>query len=384
MRPDYTGGGFLNLLASLAAACGARPRHPPLRALLPTELAAASNLVLLIVDGLGDRYLRARGAGGQLERHRRSAISAVFPSTTAAAITTSYTGWAPLEHGLTGWFTYFAEAGCVAAPLTGRSRGDDLPLSTRGVASARLFAAPSLFDTLTRRTIVVSEANIVGSAYNVHHCGRAERRAYVDRAGLLAQIEAAVTSGADRKFVYAYWPYFDTLAHRYGIASAEVRAELTAIDSAFSELLERLTGSDALVIVTADHGFIDSRPGEALALEDGPGLASLLRLPLCGERRVAFCHVQNGLVATFAASAKEWLGDRAEVRSSRELAEEGWFGTGTAHPRFAERIGDVALVMNKHYTVKDWVPGETRNLIVGHHGGTSEDEMLIPLVIAKV
>jgi len=64
---------------------------------------------------------------------------------------------------------------------------------------------------------------------------------------------------------------------------------------------------------------------------------------------------------------------------SRELLD--WFGPGTPHPRFAERIGDVALLMRGHYTVKDWAPGESRHLHIGNHGGTSEDEMLIPLVL---
>ena len=85
---------------------------------------------------------------------------------------------------------------------------------------------------------------------------------------------------------------------------------------------------------------------------------------------------------SFIAEAAAFFGDRAEVRPSRALADEGWFGPGRAHPRFAERIGDVALVMKGRGTVKDWVPGESRHLHIGNHGGTSEDEMHIPLVVA--
>ncbi len=383
VRPDYSGGGFLNLIASIAEACGVSPRHPPLAALAPAELAEAANVVLLILDGLGDRYLQAREPRGALGRSRRDVISAVFPSTTAAAITTSYTGYAPIEHGLTGWFTYFGEAGCVAAPLPGRTRGEDLPLASRGVALGRLFIAPPLLDALAWRPIVVTYAPIADSAYNRHHCGRAERRAYEDRAGLVAQIEAAVKSGTDRKFVYAYWPQFDTRAHRHGVASAEALAEFAAIDAAFGELLARLAGSDTIVVATADHGFLDSGSAESLALEDGPGLSALLRFPLCGERRMAFCHVQPGREREFAARAHDWLGDKAEVRASRELAEDGWFGSGVPHPRLAERIGDVALVMNERYTVRDWTPGEKHHVHIGNHGGPSDEEMLVPLVVAK-
>ena len=78
------------------------------------------------------------------------------------------------------------------------------------------------------------------------------------------------------------------------------------------------------------------------------------------------------------------VGERADVRPSRELADEGWFGPGTEHARFAERIGDVALVMRGRYTVKDWTPGEARHLHIGNHGGTSADEMMIPLIVESV
>src|ERR671925_563676 len=93
MRPDYSGGSLVNLVASIVAARG----------------------------------------GAALARRRRGSLTSVFPSTTASAITTSYTGRTPLEHGLTGWFTYFGEAGCVSAALPLRSPGDHVPPPRRGV-----------------------------------------------------------------------------------------------------------------------------------------------------------------------------------------------------------------------------------------------------------
>jgi hypothetical protein len=41
----------------------------------------------------------------------------------------------------------------------------------------------------------------------------------------------------------------------------------------------------------------------------------------------------------------------------------------------------VALVMRGRATVKDWTPGEPRHLHIGNHGGLSEDEMMIPLIV---
>jgi hypothetical protein len=268
----------------------------------------------------------------------------------------------------------------VGSPLPFQRRGEQTAL---GVPPAAVYRAGSLFDGLGRRGIVVSYRPIVDSTYNLHHCGRAERRAYDKLEGMVGETVAAVKSGSEPKFIYAYWPEFDALSHRFGNGSAPTRAHFKAVDAAFGELMDRVAGTDTLVVATADHGFVDSVGEDAIEFADAPGLAGLLRYPLCGESRAAFCHVQEGREREFMQRAGDWLGDRAQVRPSRELAEEGWFGGGDAHPRFAERIGDVALVMNGRATVKDWTPGEPRHRHVGHHGGTSADEMMIPLVVGR-
>ena len=377
MRPDYAGGSLVNLVASIVAARGGNALHSPLKNLRHQELQVARNVVLLLFDGLGDNYLMRRGAGGALASRRRASMTSVFPSTTASAITTSYTGCTPLEHGLTGWFTYFGEAGCVAAALPFRSRGDMLPLARRGVTPEQIYVSPSLFEGLPARSIVVTHKDIIDSEYNARHCRGAERIAYDTLDELVERIEAAVKSGAERKFIYSYWPVYDMLSHRFGSQSAEAFAALEAVDAAFEALIARLSGTESIVIATADHGFIDVPPEESLELP--AFLASELRFPLCGERRVVYCHVHQP--KAFMEKAKDWLGERADVMPSRALQDEGWFGPGTPHPRFAERIGDVALVMRGRYTVKDWTAGEARHLHIGNHGGTHEDEMLIPLVM---
>jgi hypothetical protein len=379
MLPDYAGGSLVNLMASIVQSRGGAPRHAALAALPAAELADARNVVLLIIDGLGDGYLRRRGAGGELARRRRGAITSVFPSTTASAITTSYTGCTPLEHGLTGWFTYFGEAGCVGAPLPFMSRGDALPLQLRGFTPAQAFPAGGLFGSLAAKSFVVTARDIVDSAYNLRHCAGAERVAYEELAELPAAVEAAVKSGPARKFIYAYWPDYDRVSHRYGSESPEAAAQLARVDEAFGRMIERLRGTDSMVVATADHGFVDVLPEDSLDLP--PSLSAMLRFPLCGERRAVYCHVHAQ--EAFIRAARDWLGERAEVRPSRELAQEGWFGGGVPHPRFAERIGDVALVMRGRHTVKDWVAGEARHLHIGNHGGTSEDEMQIPLIVER-
>jgi hypothetical protein len=382
--PDYHDGSLVNLIASIVAARGGKPSHKALALLAPAAIESARNIVLFLVDGLGHNYLADVGRGGALHDHLLGHLTSVFPSTTASAITTSFTGLTPAQHGLTGWHCWFPEADVLAAPLPFRRRGDERPLGDLGIDPTRLFDAAPIMDALDARPIVVTQSRIVDSEYSRHFGRRAERRGYDGLLGLVDHVEAAVRSGTDRKYVYAYYPDFDAVSHQHGVGSVQAANRLRAIDAAFAELLKRLSGTDTTIIVAADHGFIDTKRHEALQMENFPELAQLLRLPLSGEPRVAFCHVQPGAAESFIERARALLGEHADVRPSHTLIAEGWFGPGSPHPRLADRVGDVALVMRGHSTIKDHMPDEKRHVLIGNHGGTSEDEMLIPLVLARL
>ncbi len=381
--PDYGGASLLNLIASCTASRGGPALHPPLRDLPPENLAAARNVVLFLVDGLGYDYVTRLGAQSAIASHLAGRMTSVFPSTTASAITTTFTGLSPAEHGLTGWFTWFVEAGALAAALPFTPRGPGESLESRGIRPETIYRGAPLFDSLSDDPFVVSYRPIVDSRYNRFFCGRANRLAYDDLAGLVAQTEAAVKSSDRRKFIYAYYPQFDTTSHRHGVESPEAAAVFAQIDAAFADLLKRLSGTDTTVVLTADHGFIDCPPERALDIADRPEIATLLARPLSGERRVAYCHVLPGRKAEFAARAAEWLDGKADVLDGRVPLEEGWFGGGDLHPHIADRAGDFVLLMRDRYTVRDWLPGEPRHLHIGNHGGLSADEMYIPLVISK-
>jgi hypothetical protein len=382
--PDYNGGSLLNLIASLAAGRGASVRHAPLAALPPDRLASARNVVFLLVDGLGYNYLTDIGRGGALLAPPAGKIKPVFPSTTASAITTSFTGLSPQEHGMTGWFTWFSAVDTIAAPLPFRRRGDDKPLTELGIRPGQLLDTPSILDAMDCRRIVVSQRRIVDSDYSRHFGGGSERRGYDHLSELVDAVVAAVRSGSERKYIYAYYPEFDAVAHKHGVGSAQAAMRLQAIDAAFAELLRRLSGSDTALVVSADHGFIDTPASETLELESYPDLARMLVRPLNGEPRVAFCHVRPGLSEAFITKAQDMLSEYANVLPSSQLVEERWFGPGMAHPDLAVRVGDVTLVMKRHAIIKDHLPGEKRHTLIGNHGGVTEDEMLIPLVYARL
>jgi arylsulfatase A-like enzyme len=186
----------------------------------------------------------------------------------------------------------------------------------------------------------------------------------------------------ERSYLYAYWPELDRVAHDHGIASRQAEAAFAALDAAFGRFLEAVRGTDCLILVTADHGFLDTTPEACIDLEHHPALARTLLLPLCGEGRVAYAYVRAGREAAFAAYVQSRLGERVACHPSAEVIAAGWLGPGQAHPALADRVGDYVLVPRGRCILRHWVLGEERYTHVGVHGGWSEDEMEVPLVVA--
>ncbi|WP_455365739.1 alkaline phosphatase family protein, partial [Kaarinaea lacus] len=156
IKPDYYGGSIVNLMSSIMQGLGDGSNyHTPLKELAEDTIAEARNVVLLVIDGLGFDYLTNAGNHSTLNRHLRTKLTTVFPSTTATAITTFMTGLAPQQHGLTGWFTYFHELGSIITVLPFRPRFGGASLSDLNIDVQSLYGHTPIFDLIKRDCYVV-------------------------------------------------------------------------------------------------------------------------------------------------------------------------------------------------------------------------------------
>ncbi len=383
LAPDYAGGGIVNLMASIIRSRGGRAAHPLLGALSEAELAATTNLVLLVIDGLGDDWLRRRAPGGLLSGHRPGSMTTVFPSTTATAITTFLTGDPPLAHGLTGWNTWMGELGAVISVLPGVPRYGGVSYSRAGIDPVRLFGHRSVFDRIVDPSWVVTPEHIAGSDFTRAHAGRARVVGYRGLEGLFRAAARIIRKERGRKYLYLYWPELDTIGHRQGMETPAATAHLDQIEGALAWFLQRIAGRNTLVLVTGDHGQVDTRSADVIDLADHPGLADCLALPLCGEPRAAFAYLRPGHEARFLAECRGPLADQIELRVSQDLLDAGYFGRGEAHPRFAERIGDWCLLPRGNGVLRQRLPFEEPHVLVGQHGGLSETELRVPLCVLR-
>lgn len=380
--PDYKGTSIANLMTSLVSGLGGGEMTcDPSGLLPPEEIGGYRNVVLLVLDGLGHDYLRGHPEAAWLNGHLRGRITSVFPSTTATAITTFLTGEPPSRHGLTGWHMYLRELGSVLAVLPGRARYGGAGLAEAGVSAAALFAPAPVFDRLAVESFVVAPAHIAGSDFNQAYTGRASSRPYRGLRPMVDILGELARDSTGRRFIYAYWPEFDAIGHSAGTCSDMAVAHLKELDTVLASLADWLAGTDTLLVVTADHGQIDTCDADRIFLDDHPALGRMLVLPLCGESRAAYCYVRSGCATEFERYVADNLSHAADLHRSEDLVAQGWYGPGVPHERLADRVGDYALVMKKHYVIKDWLPQENRYTLIGVHGGTSAAEMYVPLVV---
>ncbi|HEY0720628.1 MAG TPA: alkaline phosphatase family protein [Gammaproteobacteria bacterium] len=377
--PDYNHGS-VNLMASLSLALGGGASGYQPLSLLPPGTLHGRPVILLLIDGLGTELLQ-RYPESFLARHTLTTLSAVFPSTTASAVTSFATGVAPQQHAITGWHLWLRELGSVATILPFVPRHGGAGYGQAGFSPSQFIGSAPLFDRLNVPVEVLSPEWIVHSDYTRATSGNAPRHGYRKFDELLQKIGALVADGAPR-FVYGYWAELDSLAHEFGANSHPVVKHLLAMDAGLATLAQTLGPSGALLLITADHGLLDTDGPHTLYVHDHPPLAEALTLPLCGEPRTAFCYLRPRQEQRFLAYVRGELGHCCEVVESGALIAQGFFGFGTPHPELEARVGDYTLLMKENYVIRQRLPFEKPFRQIGVHGGLSRAEMRVPLIKA--
>lgn len=390
-KPCYSGTGLVNLMASLGEAFGRPLRHtPPLAQFeasrdLADKLRTARTVVLWVVDGMGQADM-ANPAAEALHRDSIGVLESVFPATTATAITTFMTGMEPCEHAVTGWFVYLHELGAVTAWLPFGPRVGNGQWAKMLPESVELLERDSLLDAMHAEAHVVQPQWLVNTPYSKATQGRRTRRHGIGPLTELVQRVSCIARARSRhrRFVYAYWPQLDALRHSYGVSSPEAVAELEQIEATYRRLVAQLAGTDCLILVTADHGLVDTGSEYAVKLDEHPALAATLALPLCGEPRAAYAYLRPGAEADFDAYVAERLGDVCAAPPSEELLDSGWFGLGPEHPQLRRRIGDRVVLPAPGWVIKDQLPCEEPFEQLGVHGGGSPAERRVPIISRAV
>ena len=360
LLPDYAGPCVRGIIPALL---GPGRWDTTLPSWMPAPVAAADQVVLLVLDGLGWLQMQEhRSLLPTLSALDGQAITTVAPTTTATALSSIATGLTPAEHGLLGYRMLLS--GEVLNVLRWTSGGGDRRRA-HPPRDVQPFAAFMGHDVP-----VISPAELQGSAFTEGHLYGSRPVGYRATSAIAVEVGQQLRDG--ERFVYAYYGGIDKTAHERGFGPY-YDAELRAADRLVGDVLDVLPAG-AVLLVTADHGQV--HVGENV-IEPAPDLLDLV-VQQSGEGRFRWWHARHGSADDLAKGALERYEDLAWVVTKEQVIDEHWFGPTIAAP-IAARLGDVAIVPFAPVTFHD--PADTGPFaLVCRHGSLTPAEVLVPLL----
>lgn len=318
------------------------------------------NIVVLLLDGMGINILEGNlDPEGFFRKHLVSEYSSVFPPTTVAATTSIDTGRSPIEHAWLGWDCYYPQLDKNVTVFLNAEQVTAIPAADFPVAS-----------TYCGYESVISKLNVPGvKAYYASPFVAPYPRTFD---AVLSRIKSLCAQDGP-KYIYGYCNEPDNNMHQFGCFADSTRIILRDLEKKIEAFAEQL--EDTLLIITADHGHIDSK---CACLDDYPEIADcLLRNPSI-EPRALNLFIKPGRKEAFEKAFAAELGDKFILFTKEEVLEKKIFGEGPLHPNVSGMIGDYLAVATGDLSLFN--TPEEKAAYIGVHAGLTKEEMIIPLI----
>ena len=381
VRPRGHGAADLvDLMRALRALCQGRQAKDANARRLAGLIGEADHLVFVLVDGLGSDLLRdlARGRGF-FAKHVVAELQAIYPSTTAASLTSIATGEHPSSHAVLGWHTRLPDLGLTAEILPFVERFSKRPLDEYGAQPKAIFAVPSLLPHLDRDAVAVTRSYIVDSTYSRYWSGGIPNIGYDQIEAGIDAVIARVRSARAPTYTHLYLNQLDTCCHEHGVIHPTVDSLFARLDREVARLHGELDGRIRL-LVTADNGHIDA--GEDHLLASDHALAALLVCPPSGEPRAPLFHVQSGAHERFAEGFRQVYGAHFALLARDQVESLGLIGPAPWSDQARARFGDFIAIAPEARTFHWSDPALKPHRHRGVHAGLTPGEMLVPLIVA--
>lgn len=378
-------GGALHLSSVLPAVCDAigtpvstAIHHDPSFLRKSLNIPSASRAIVVLVDGLGywnivnrighAPYLRSL----MKEPLNQRFIYSCLPSTTVAAMGTFGTGTCPGLTCMTGYTQKNNETGALAQLIQFR----DAPLPEN------LQLQPTIFELLVKQGVRADSVSL--PKFENSPLTRAALRGarYISAKTPRARICVAANTTLEPGLTYMYLRDTDKVGHNYGCDSDEWIASFEQVDAQL-RLLRKKCAPGTLIIITADHGMIQSDPSMCIDIAKNPKLSEGVSM-VAGEPRSVMLYAKDGVSVNDLA--KRWadeLEDKALVRTKRQAISDGVFGE--VCDRANEILGDVIVQAANCVTIVDSRTQTQKAMsLPSVHGSMTRMELEIPCLIDLV
>lgn len=404
--PYFSGLSLYNLAQSVPHLLGvSMPNAAPLDAAVwgdDDPSGQIDRVVLFLSDGLGYKLLQQFIADdpefadlvAEVSDGRGAVpLTSISPSTTVAALNTLWTAQPPAVHGVVGLAMLLRQFSMPIymlsyAPLTGQHPAGTF--ETWGLDPATFIPVPGLAELLAASSVethLLLEKGMVGTGLSkLLHRGvqphyRHTHTGFTDFWLRLHDV-LTLTKGR-RSVVQIYYHAFDTIAHAYGADTVytrhEAKQQFAQLRALFSD--PALRDGRTLVLIFADHGHHNA--GQVVHLAEQPEARAIhdaLRLGMTGEPRMGYLTLRDGLRAQVIDTLDVQFSDALAWVDSTAALNAGLFGTQPPYAEVPHRIGDLIVFPREGWLVTD----ARMPKLVSWHGGLTDWEMLIPLLVKRL
>lgn len=369
--PDYDNS-ILSTITSILNYYGIDNGHKSLEILDKKLKKKYKNVVLFILDGMGEQILNNLSKNGYFKKNELTCVTSVYPSTTTAAMTTYYSGRTPLETGWIAWSQYFKEYGrCL----------NMLPRVESYTEEKLKKVSNDVYENVINYKTVYEMLEEVGiKAFEVcpAHVERKSMRTQIaDNLDELCESIKTLCSTPERKFILTYLDNPDGLLHKYGASSDEAKEFILSAEEKIEKMMLDL--KNTLVIVSADHGHKDI--GKVYSVLDHPDLRDCLIMPEFFESRFIGFWVKENRKEEFENIFKREFKDFM-LLTKQEVLDMGLLGVGEVHKKLDDFLGNyvgVAIGSSIFRLQNDYFEG--KKVKKSTHCGLTKDEMDVPVIV---
>ncbi len=399
LKPIYADYSFANIANTIEHLLTGAPRTP----LLPPDCFGGAysrphKVVTFFIDAFGWAFWKAHGNRFRttrtvIEKGVLTPISALFPSTTAASVSTLNLGVPPSAHALYEWNIYIPAYGETIQSLAFSPLGrhiQDACLQKGYDPGKMLEVHETVHQRLARhgvRSVQFSGRSYAGSAYNTVASAGAEVIKHGMLSEALVQLKDMLQQNRDKAWLGFYWASLDTIAHIHGPGTPFHAAEIASFWSTFDAVFRAVDSPDTLYLFFADHGQVRVDVKETIYLNKRfPEIADCLAVSPTGNPiypngapRDVFLHVRPERRDDVMATLQRGLEGMALVMSVDAALAAGLFGPGPINPELRRRLGDILILPFADHFIWWQERGVMGNAFNGHHGGLAPDELISAL-----
>ena len=326
--------------------------------------------VLFLIDGFGAHALDdySEYMPNIMSGKSFGDITTSFPSTTSTSLATLMTGSLPNVHGMLGYTVRVPNSdGRILNALKWDERVDPE------------FWQPkeTFFQIGAKNGINVT--HVAAKRYEETGFTRAVFRGAKYRGANLYPDLVSETYEALKdapSFVYLYVNDLDVAGHVAGYGSDKWIEALKMIDNLVGQLREKLF-KGTRIWITGDHGMLNAERKIVIGRDN---LLSTELATIAGEPRARHIYLARPEINSEIADLwRSELGSFAKVFTKQEVINSKLFGTPMPE-KFADRIGDLVVIMNGNSILIDPAREKLESAMVGHHGGLTDIESSVPLM----